>query len=293
MDKINSFVAIDFEWQGHDHDACAVGMVKVIDGVIVSKFYSLIKPMFDDWDIYTVAKHGITKELCENAPTFSELEPFMEEFVGHLTLVGHNYANAEKSVFRNCARTGSPLVDAPYFDTMRGNGRKLEDCCAEYGIPLGVHHDALEDATACAMLYVKLNGAEIKKPTPSDKPKSRMIGPGRDTSLNIAPDLECVEHKDNPFYGKFFVVSGFEASSRDKLIVLLRDKLGGTNRSDISSKVSILISHSSQDGTEFDVGGNKRKKAISLNIPYYNEQWLHDEVIVKYGLEKEWEDVFG
>lgn len=42
MDK---FVTIDFEHLTPNHEtACAVGMVKVINQVIVQEFYSLIKP---------------------------------------------------------------------------------------------------------------------------------------------------------------------------------------------------------------------------------------------------------
>ena len=293
MGKQKDFVAIDFEWQGHNHDACAVGMVKVINGVIVGKFYSLIKPKVGVWDIYTVRKHGITEDLCKDAPTFAELEPIMESFIGGMLLVGHNYDEAERCVLEKHTREGSPLKHASFFDTMKGDGRKLDERCAEYGIPLETHHDALEDATATAMLYMKILDIPLKAPTPSDVPKGKMIGPKRDSSLNVRPDLDCVECKDNPFYDKFFVVSGFKTKERDLLIKLISTKLGGTNRSAISGKVNILISHTSQDGTETNPGGSKRKDAIELGIPYYNENWLYNEVIVKYGLEKEWEDIFG
>lgn len=46
MDK---FVTIDFEHLTPNHEtACAVGMVKVINQVIVQEFYSLIKPATDE-----------------------------------------------------------------------------------------------------------------------------------------------------------------------------------------------------------------------------------------------------
>lgn len=46
MEKENiNFVAIDFETMTPElTSACAVGMVQVVNGVIMQKFYSLIKP---------------------------------------------------------------------------------------------------------------------------------------------------------------------------------------------------------------------------------------------------------
>lgn len=50
MEKGNiNFVAIDFETMTPDlTSACAVGMVQVVNGVIMQKFYSLIKPYPDE-----------------------------------------------------------------------------------------------------------------------------------------------------------------------------------------------------------------------------------------------------
>lgn len=50
MEKGNiNFVAIDFETMTPElTSACAVGMVQVVNGVIMQKFYSLIKPYPDE-----------------------------------------------------------------------------------------------------------------------------------------------------------------------------------------------------------------------------------------------------
>ena len=54
-----------------------------------------------------------------------------------------------------------------------------------------------------------------------------------------------------------------------------------------------MISHTSQDGSEFSKKGSKRKDAIANNVPYHNEIWLYEEVICKYGLQKEWDEIFS
>lgn len=47
--KHNSFIAIDFElFTPKITSACAIGLVKVIEGHISQKYYTLIKPIPDD-----------------------------------------------------------------------------------------------------------------------------------------------------------------------------------------------------------------------------------------------------
>lgn len=286
MEKHLNFVAIDFEWVSNDKDACAVGMVKVVNGVIAGKFYSLIKPKTDEWNPYCCDRHGITPEMVKDAPTFAELEPTMEVFAGGLLHVGHNYDEAEKHVFIRHAREGSSLKGVEFVDTMKGNKLELTERCAEYGIPLEEHHDALEDAMATALLYMKLQGEEVVKPKPSEKPKSKMQGSKRDGSLNYMVEADKVPYKDTPFMGVKFVVSGFPDSIRDKIIVLLRDNFGGLNHDRIMGDVKILVGHSKKCGPK------KLKDAEKLGCKIYNEMTLLEEVVKPNGLQKEWEEIF-
>lgn len=58
--NISNFVAIDFETMTPElTSACAVGLVKVINGTIQKKFYSLIKPIPDLQNRTNTAIHGI------------------------------------------------------------------------------------------------------------------------------------------------------------------------------------------------------------------------------------------
>ena len=73
--KNTSFVAIDFEHLYPSHEtACEVGAVKVIDGLIVGRFYSTIKPPQEkctgriNSDII-----GLTEEMLATSPTFKEV----------------------------------------------------------------------------------------------------------------------------------------------------------------------------------------------------------------------------
>lgn len=287
MEKQMSFVSIDFEWVSDDKDACAVGMVKVLNGVVSGKFYSLINPETDNWNPHCCDRHGITPEMVKDAPTFAQLEPLMEFFAGDLLHVGHNYAQAERHVFDGHAREGSPLKGVEFVDTMKGDGRKLTERCAEFGIPLEEHHDALEDAMATALLFMKLQDAEIIKPTPSEKPKAKMQGSKRDSSLNYKVEADKVPHPDTPFMDAKFVVSGFPDAVRDKMIVFLRDNFGGQSTNNLSGKTKILVGHSTK------CGPSKLEKAKGFGCIIYNETTIFEEVIAKCGLQKEWEEIFS
>lgn len=286
MEKQMSFVSIDFEWVSDDKDACAVGMVKVLNGVVVGKFYSMINPETDNWNPHCCDRHGITPEMVKDAPTFAQLEPLMEFFAGGLLHVGHNYAQAERHVFDEHAREGSPLKGVEFVDTMKDDKRKLTERCAEFGIPLEEHHDALEDAMATALLYMKLQGEEIIKPTPSEKPKGKMQGSKRDSSLNYKVEADKVPHPDTPFMDAKFVVSGFPDAVRDKMIVFLRDNFGGQSTNNLSGKTKILVGHSTK------CGPSKLERAKGFGCIIYNETTIFEEVIAKCGLQKEWEEIF-
>ena len=51
----------------------------------------------------------------------------------------------------------------------------LAESCAMIGIPLGEHHDALCDATACAMILLKSNGIDCTVNTKPDHFDSKMF----------------------------------------------------------------------------------------------------------------------
>ena len=82
MEKGNiNFVAIDFETMTPElTSACAVGMVQVVNGVIMQKFYSLIKPYPDERTERNTFVHGITEEMVENAPTWDIVFPVLRSF---------------------------------------------------------------------------------------------------------------------------------------------------------------------------------------------------------------------
>ena len=75
------YIAFDVETPNCANDRMsAIGITVIEDGVIVDDFYSLVNPEAR-FDYFNVQLTGITPEMAEKAPTFSELwaelEPLM------------------------------------------------------------------------------------------------------------------------------------------------------------------------------------------------------------------------
>ena len=244
MEKKEAFVAIDFEHLTQNHEtACAVGMVKVIRSIIVQEFYSLIRPAPDERAVTNTRIHGITEEMCADAPTFAELLPWMEKFTGGLPLVAHN-TGTEKAVLEKACRfyglTGSPLCQPELIDTYKITGKGLSASCEEYGIELAEHHNALEDARACAELYLKAEGEEMIKAEPKER-NSASGHKNEDKDLfKPLPDEE-VENKGNFFFHKHVVTTGTLKSFGREEIRLKLKSLGAVNLRNFTKKVDVVI----------------------------------------------------
>lgn len=159
---MDSFVAIDVETaNNHPTSICAIGAVKVENGVITDRFYELVKPEPDFYfRHFTENIHGIGPADTENADPFSRVWRRVDAFIGSLPLVAHNKAFDEKCI-RAAHRTyGMDYPDYPFYCTLlRARATIPRTICASFslphlcgflGIPFSNHHNALADAEGCA-----------------------------------------------------------------------------------------------------------------------------------------------
>lgn len=153
-----SFVALDFETANERKaSACAIGMVKVIDGVIVEEFYSLIDPE-SYFNGYNVHIHQIDEKMVKGKPTYPELLPKIIKFIDGLPVVAHN-AHFDMGVIRESnERYGINNFRLEYFDSLslyktyfKLINYKLSTIAKEINFKFQ-HHVAIEDAKACAMI---------------------------------------------------------------------------------------------------------------------------------------------
>ena len=87
------FTAIDFETaNGFRGSPCALGAVRVRDGVMVERAEWLIRPPvgFDRFDPRNVRIHGITEDRVLDAPRFAQVYDELADFVGTDVLAAHN-----------------------------------------------------------------------------------------------------------------------------------------------------------------------------------------------------------
>lgn len=157
------FIAIDFETANSNRSsACSIGLVEVRSGEIVTKLHWLINPR-QPFDAVNIRIHGITPAMVKDKPSFVELWPTLRKYIEGKPIIAHNAA-FDMSVLRYCLDNGSiEYPNLEYYCTYQLSKRLVPDLpsyrlnyLAEINnIPLQ-HHDALDDARACALLLMKL-----------------------------------------------------------------------------------------------------------------------------------------
>ncbi|MGA9120636.1 MAG: 3'-5' exonuclease [Bacteroidota bacterium] len=160
------FLALDFETADYEPDsACAIGLIRVVDGMIVSRASYLIRPPRRDF-VFTYI-HGITWEDVEGQPTFRKLWSTIEPMFRDVDFLAAHNAGFDKNVLNACcAAAGIIPPDIPFKCSMVAARRvwgiyptKLPNVCRHLGITLH-HHDASSDAEACAHIMIKAIDAE-------------------------------------------------------------------------------------------------------------------------------------
>lgn len=114
MEPFN-FTALDFETMTAARtSACAIGLVRCENGVILQKVFSLVRPIPDDCEKTNTFVHGISPQQTAYAPTWAELYPLIARYIDGQTIVCHN-ADFDLDVLRNSdlrphARTAADIA---------------------------------------------------------------------------------------------------------------------------------------------------------------------------------------
>lgn len=156
------FTAIDFETaNSKGASACAVGLVRVRDGVVVERDAWLIRPpaQVDNFLEFNIKIHGITPDMVLEAPGWVDQFSRMNEFIGDDIVVAHN-ASFDMGVIKDaCAVTVIPTPKYRYLcsvqvarKTYTLDSYRLPSAAAAAGFAEFEHHDAMADAEACAAI---------------------------------------------------------------------------------------------------------------------------------------------
>lgn len=161
------FIAIDVETANFSPSSiCAIGAVKVVDDVIVESRYSLVRPEPDYYASRCTEVHGLTDDDTYNAPTFGEVWSEWSEWLEGFRLIAHNAPFDSKCIRAACSVYGLEH-DFEWGCTLKAartkipkyalQSKTLDSLCDFFGIPLEHHHNALDDAEACAKIAITLN----------------------------------------------------------------------------------------------------------------------------------------
>lgn len=163
---MDRFIAIDVETANFEPSSiCAIGAVKVEGGLVTDSRYSLVRPEPDWYSRACIRVHGITDDDTYNAPSFGTVWTQWQPWLHSFTLVAHNAAFDSKCIRAACRVYGleppKPFkctLTAARRSIPRGvcPSKSLDALCDFFGITLRHHHNALDDALACAHLGIIL-----------------------------------------------------------------------------------------------------------------------------------------
>lgn len=166
-DDNDDFVALDVETMTkYNTSICAIGMVKVIDGQIANKYYALVNPIRDELTEKELNFniHGISLTDCEKAMAFDEQFDSIKNFIGTLKIVAHNSAfdiSCLNDTMEFYGLDGINTSNENVIDTYQETGLSLTNACERFNISLNKHHNALDDAEACAKIHLHIIGKDL------------------------------------------------------------------------------------------------------------------------------------
>ncbi len=159
---MKDFVAIDFETANSQRvSACALGYAKVSNSEIVDTKGYLIKPIGGHTPFQSKI-HGIKEEHTFDKPDFGALFPEIKD-IFYYPLVAHSLF--DKQVLHALSEHFDLKLVFDYTDSSSVAKEKLPNlmnyklktCVKYFDLPEFKHHDAKEDAIACAKVFLKLH----------------------------------------------------------------------------------------------------------------------------------------
>ncbi len=251
---MKNFTALDFETANASRSSvCSIGLAKVKNGEIIDTYYSLVNPG-EHFDSRNIAVHGIRPEDVRNAPSFADIFTEVIDFIGSDPIVAH-FAQFDINVLRGTAQKhGLTLPDNLYFCSCMLSktmltlpSHKLNVVAGHFNFQFS-HHNALEDAVACAVIvnhmikpyptletmldklgysFGSLTGLSFHKQKKELHPKKRPVAVSADQS--------------HPFYNKALAFTGKLTGMTRQEAIELATKFGAEVHSAVNKNTDYLI----------------------------------------------------
>jgi DNA polymerase III subunit epsilon len=157
------FFSLDVETANWDSSTiCQIGIGKFVNGELVETWESLIDPQSSfHWG--NIRVHGITEEMVQGAPAFSEVYPVLRNLLAENIVIHHSPFDCQ--AFRKAYnRFNLKPINIHWLDSARivrhtwnqfsKSGYNLANVANHLGIEFR-HHDALEDSVAAGKIVVE------------------------------------------------------------------------------------------------------------------------------------------
>lgn len=136
----------------------------VENGLVVDKYYELIKPLPNFYSHWNTKVHGLVFSDTEHAQQFSDLWDDISKRIKNMPLVAHNSMFDEGCLKEVLQVYQLPIHQNKFFCTYRKSksmfpnlpNHKLPTVSKYLGFNLDSHHNALADAEACAHIAMRV-----------------------------------------------------------------------------------------------------------------------------------------
>ncbi|MBS2213460.1 3'-5' exoribonuclease [Carboxylicivirga mesophila] len=284
--KINlnkpDFVSIDFEHASrHKGSVCSVGIVSFKDGKILDEYYSLVKPPQNKYEWFTTNKHKLDASHTEKSPEFTEVYSEIKKRIENNIVVAHGAFHTDKHCLEQAMELSNINEDLKllWVCTQDICNSKLDVACKVCQIELD-HHQALSDAKACGFLYELYRKNELpydliqfEKTHEQSIKENKSQFPKSLKGDVLKPDFENAKNKDNPFYMKKVVVSGFGNKEKESLAAELKE-LGADVDTSVGKKTNYLIIGENAGPSKLkkmQLNINEGKEAFIITFAEFNE----------------------
>ena len=239
------FVAIDVETATHNGGICQIGIVTVEGGIIIDEKQYMVRPPENKYDPENMYIHGITPDMTKNELSIAEIWPELETSLNGKCVIGHNISFDLNTLDKDAETYSLDKIHpaGTQCTSLIHQQATLKDVCAHYGINLSNHHNALSDARASALVFLKYLEAKTYRPRVKKSPnKTTPWDNLHIKSETLVPDLHNCINSDTIFYNKKTVITGiFEKyPEREELASILKSYGADINTS-ISKKTEIVV----------------------------------------------------
>lgn len=235
------FIAVDVETANADMSSiCQIGIAHYCDGELIEEWGTYVDPK-DDFDYINISIHGIDEKTVKKSPVFNDIAEKIYSYFDDRIIVCHTHFDRvaiKKAFDKNGLRHSkgkwldSARVARRTWKQFAFKGYGLGNIC-EYLNYEFKHHDALEDAKACAHILIK---AIDESGIPLEKWPVRVNNPIGLLGGSVKRD----GNPDGILYGEIMVFTGeLEMSRREAAD--LASKVGCQVGAGVTKKTTLLV----------------------------------------------------